>query len=165
MARLFWMAVGAGAGMWAARKVKDKAHKYTPEGVADNVTGLGEAIRYFADEVRAGMAEREAELYRAIGADVTAAAAPPPALPGRPGHRALPGARTPYRGPDPYGTGHPYADPYDADPYGAHDAYDPYDRHDNQQGFRLGLPGAAATPAPTQHDRRRGGRYDRKDRR
>ena len=67
MARLFWVAVGAGAGMWAARTVKDKAQKYTPEGVADNVTGIGEAIRYFADEVRAGMAEREAELNDQLG--------------------------------------------------------------------------------------------------
>ncbi|MGA4543672.1 DUF6167 family protein [Uniformispora flossi] len=175
MARIFWMAVGAGAGMWAARKVKDKAHKYTPEGVADNVTGIGDAIRYFADEVRAGMAEREAELYRAIGADVTAAAAPP-ALPGGPGVRALPGARTPYRGPDRHAA-HPYGDPYDADPYDRYDGYAAhpapttadqareYDRYDNQQGFRLGIPGAATPPAPTQHVRRRGGRYDRKDRR
>lgn len=171
MARLFWMAVGAGAGMWAARKVKDKAQKYTPEGVADNVTGIGEAIRYFADEVRAGMAEREAELYRAIGADVTAAAAPPPPLPGR----ALPAARAPYRGRDVYGREVVYA-PHQLEAYAVHDAYDDhlhdprdpreydYDRHDNQQGFRLGLPSAA--PAPKPHGRRDGGaRYDRKDRR
>lgn len=88
MARLFWIAVGAGAGVWAARKVKDKAYKYTPEGVADNVTGIGEAIRYFADEIRAGMSEREQELYRAIGADVSAAALPP-----APPRKTLPGSR------------------------------------------------------------------------
>ncbi|MGW0662634.1 DUF6167 family protein [Streptodolium elevatio] len=167
MARLFWMAVGAGAGMWAARKVKDKAAKYTPEGVADNVTGIGDAIRYFADEVRAGMAERESELYRAIGADVTAAAAPPvlpgpQVLPGRHQMRALPAARAPYRGQDAYGR-----DVYDAYEYdeAAYDGYDAYDRHDNQQGFRLGLARGAA-PAPTPREQRRGrARYDRKDRR
>lgn len=164
MARLFWMAVGAGAGMWAARKVKDKAHKYTPEGVADNVTGIGDAIRYFADEVRAGMAEREAELYRAIGADVTAAAAPPvlpgpQVLPGRHEARALPAARGPYRGQDPYGRD--VYDPYDYDDL----AYEAHDRYDNQQGFRLGLTRGAA-PAPTPREQRRGrARYDRKDRR
>ncbi|MCF2529055.1 DUF6167 family protein [Yinghuangia soli] len=210
MARLFWMAVGAGAGMWAARKVKDKAQKYTPEGVADNVTGLGDAIRYFADEVRAGMAEREAELYRAIGADVTAAAAPP-VLPGSREYRALPPARSPYGGRDPYGREihEPYViDAYELEQYdrqGRHDGSEQddrleradrrtpdapgiparrsprgraaradrddrterrgkRDRHDNQQGFRLGIPGAA--PAPELHDRRDGGdRYDRKDRR
>ncbi|MET7300612.1 DUF6167 family protein [Embleya sp. NPDC005575] len=91
MARLFWIAVGAGAGVWAARKVKDKAYKYTPEGVADNVTGIGEAIKYFADEIRAGMAEREQELYRAIGADVAAASLPP-----APVRRVLPGTREPH---------------------------------------------------------------------
>ncbi|MDI2132091.1 DUF6167 family protein [Yinghuangia seranimata] len=174
MARLFWMAVGAGAGMWAARKVKDKAQKYTPEGVADNVTGIGDAIRYFADEVRAGMAEREAELYRAIGADVTAAAAPPlpppPMLTGR-DHRALPAARAPY----PARGGRDAYDPYDRydayyegragdEPYDRRDTRDTYDRHENQQGFRLGIPEPA--PAPQPHDRRdRGARYDRKDRR
>ncbi|HSA50604.1 MAG TPA: DUF6167 family protein [Yinghuangia sp.] len=158
MARLFWMAVGAGAGMWAARKVKDKAQKYTPEGVADNVTGIGEAIRYFADEVRAGMAEREAELYRAIGADVTAAAAPPVIQAGRE-YPMLPPARGPYRGRDVYGR--EVYDPYELDAYDPRDAHD---RYENQQGFRLGLPGAA--PAPRLHDRRDGGgKYDRKDRR
>jgi hypothetical protein len=98
--RVFWMAVGAGAGIWATRKLKDKAQKYAPEAVADNVTGIAEAIRYFADEVRAGMAEREQELYRAIGVDVAEPAvieAPPPYRvltdgPRRPVRRALPRA-------------------------------------------------------------------------
>jgi len=122
MARLFWIAVGAGAGVWAARKVKDKAYKYTPEGVADNVTGIGEAIKYFADEIRAGMSEREQELYRAIGADVTAAALPP-ALP----RKALPGSRVPgddrHDGPDAYDTREGAYDPRGR-------AYDPRGRHE-----------------------------------
>jgi hypothetical protein len=119
MARLFWIAVGAGAGVWAARKVKDKAYKYTPEGVADNVTGVGEAIKYFADEIRAGMAEREQELYRAIGADVSAAALPP-----GPVRRALPAAR------DAHEDWHDGRDAYD--PRELYEGKARYDRRDGR---------------------------------
>ncbi len=119
MARLFWIAVGAGAGVWAARKVKDKAYKYTPEGVADNVTGIGEAIKYFADEIRAGMAEREQELYRAIGADVQATALPP-----APQRRVLPASR------EPHGEWHDGRDLYD--PRELYENKARYDRRDGR---------------------------------
>jgi hypothetical protein len=97
--RILWMAVGAGASVWAMGKVKDKARKYTPEGLTDNVTGIGDAIRYFADEVRAGMAERESEIYREIGADVLGAQQPQPHVPQLITHNgttyaALPASRT-----------------------------------------------------------------------
>jgi len=38
------------------------AYRLTPPGVADQVAALGAGVRAFADEVRAGMAEREGEI-------------------------------------------------------------------------------------------------------
>jgi hypothetical protein len=67
MKRVFWIALGATAGVLVVRKLQKTAHAYTPDGMAERVQGLGGSIRYFADEVRAGMAEREAELRDALG--------------------------------------------------------------------------------------------------
>ena len=64
--RLFWFAAGAGVAVWAVGKVKASLHRATPEAVSQRVAaslgGLGSSARDFADRVRAGMAEREAEL-------------------------------------------------------------------------------------------------------
>jgi hypothetical protein len=67
MRRLFWVAVGAAAGVYAVRKVQKTLHSYRPAGLADRATGLGGSVRVFADEVRAGMVRREAELREALG--------------------------------------------------------------------------------------------------
>ena len=67
MRRLFWVAVGATAGIYVMRKVTKTAEHFTPQGLAQSITGLGEAIRDFADAVTAGMAEREVELREALG--------------------------------------------------------------------------------------------------
>jgi hypothetical protein len=69
MRRVFWIALGATAGVLVVRKLQRTVHAYTPEGVAERVAGLGASLRYFADEVRAGMAEREIELRDALGID------------------------------------------------------------------------------------------------
>ena len=69
MRRLFYVAVGAAAGIYVARKVQKAAKAYSPEGLAGKAVGLGEGLRYFASEVRAGMAERELELRDALGLD------------------------------------------------------------------------------------------------
>jgi hypothetical protein len=69
MRRIFWVAVGATVGVLVVRKVQQVARSYTPAGLADRAGGLGASIRYFADEVRAGMAEREIELRDALGID------------------------------------------------------------------------------------------------
>ena len=81
MKRLFWITVGAGAGIYAQRRVTKLARKLTPQNLAvqavtnarrgatktgGEVTGRA---RTFAEEVRAGMAEREAELREATGLD------------------------------------------------------------------------------------------------
>lgn len=74
MRRLFYVALGAAAGVYVVRKVQKTAKSYSPEGLAGKAVGLGESVRYFASEVRAGMAEREVELREALGFD---AAEPP----------------------------------------------------------------------------------------
>lgn len=67
MRRLFWVAVGAAAGAYAVRKVQKTLHSYSPSGLAERAGGIGDTLRAFADEVWAGMAEREAELRDALG--------------------------------------------------------------------------------------------------
>jgi hypothetical protein len=71
MSKLFWIALGATAGVLVVRRLTRAAESLTPEGAADRVAGglrnLGDAVREFTDEVRAGMAERDAELRYALG--------------------------------------------------------------------------------------------------
>lgn len=67
MRRLFWVAVGAAAGVYAVRKVQKTLHSYSPSGLAERAGGIGDTLKAFADEVWAGMAEREAELRDALG--------------------------------------------------------------------------------------------------
>ncbi|WP_199521239.1 DUF6167 family protein [Jiangella anatolica] len=71
MGKLFWIALGATAGVLVVRKLTKAAESLTPEGAADRVAGglrsVGDAVREFTDEVRAGMAERDAELRYALG--------------------------------------------------------------------------------------------------
>ena len=71
MKRLVWFGLGIVAGVVASRKARAAARRVTPAGAAENV---GEAVRElaaavgsFGADVRAGMAEREAELYDAVG--------------------------------------------------------------------------------------------------
>lgn len=74
MRRLFWTGIGVGlgatAGILVARRLRRTADALTPKGLAGALagaaSGLTGAIRDFADEVRAGMAEREAELTEAL---------------------------------------------------------------------------------------------------
>jgi hypothetical protein len=67
MRRLFWVAVGAAAGVYAVRKVQKTLHSYSASGLADRANGVGAQLKAFADEVRDGMAQREAELREALG--------------------------------------------------------------------------------------------------
>lgn len=72
MGRLFWISLGAAAGVLVVRRVTRTAQAYTPEGVAESLGGIGEAIRDFADAVREGMDSRETELRVALGVDAGA---------------------------------------------------------------------------------------------
>jgi len=73
MRRLFWVALGATAGVLVVRKVSRAAQAYTPSGMAQGVSGglsdLAEGLREMAEAVRDGMAERETELRYALGID------------------------------------------------------------------------------------------------
>ena len=69
--RLFYIALGATAGVLIVRKASQAAQRFTPSGVSQGVAGalggLGDAIKGFGDEVRLGMAEREFELREGLG--------------------------------------------------------------------------------------------------
>ncbi|MEO5653547.1 MAG: DUF6167 family protein [Marmoricola sp.] len=67
MRRGFWFAAGAGAGVYAMVKARRAAEAFTPEGLRDRVSGLGVGAHLFADEVRAGMNEKETELRERLG--------------------------------------------------------------------------------------------------
>lgn len=79
MKRVFWLTVGVTVGALVVRKLSRQAAKLTPEGLAQQAkhqaTGLGDAIREFAEDVREGIAARENELHQAL-------------LPGQDGSRA-----------------------------------------------------------------------------
>jgi hypothetical protein len=71
--RIFYIAMGAVAGVLVVRKLTQTAQRFTPAGVQDSVAGalggLSEAVREFTDAVRESMAEREAELRATLGLD------------------------------------------------------------------------------------------------
>jgi hypothetical protein len=62
MNRGLWFVAGAGAGVYAVVKVRRAAEAFTPDGLRDRLSGLGLGAHLFAEEVRAGMAEKETEL-------------------------------------------------------------------------------------------------------
>ncbi len=81
MKRLFWLTLGAGLGAWSLHKAQVKAQRLarsmTPQSLAvragnaavqagNHATGR---FRGFAEEVRAGMREREAQLRAAVELD------------------------------------------------------------------------------------------------
>lgn len=82
MRRLFWVALGATAGILIVRKLTRTAKSLTPAGLLESVTqGVGDiadAIREFSGEVAAAMSEREAELMGALTDDGTELGAVPP---------------------------------------------------------------------------------------
>lgn len=69
MRRVFWLGVGATIGVLAVRKVTKTAESFTPKGLSSSLSGLGHAVRDFADDVRHAMNEHEQELLAALGVD------------------------------------------------------------------------------------------------
>lgn len=67
MRRGFWFIAGAGAGVYVVVKARRAAEVFTPEGLRDRVSGLAVGAHLFAEEVRSGMVEREAELRDRLG--------------------------------------------------------------------------------------------------
>jgi hypothetical protein len=73
--RLFYIALGAVAGVLVVRKLTQTAQRFTPESVQQSLvgalSGLTESVREFGELVREGMEEREAELRVSLGLDGT----------------------------------------------------------------------------------------------
>jgi len=74
MRRLFWLGVGLAVGALVFRAVTKRAQALTPRGIA---AGVGESagnvldsVRSFVDDVRDGMAEREAQIHAAFAEGV-----------------------------------------------------------------------------------------------
>ncbi|WP_327675704.1 DUF6167 family protein [Kitasatospora sp. NBC_00458] len=93
--RIFWMAVGAGATVWAVNKANEAVHRLTPDSLsgtaARGALDLGDAAKRFARDVKAGMAEREEQLREDLGLDGTAVVEPRRrrVLRGEPQYRAI----------------------------------------------------------------------------
>ncbi|MBA3264869.1 MAG: hypothetical protein H0T14_00645 [Nocardioidaceae bacterium] len=62
MSRALWFVGGAASGVYTLVKAKRAAQQFTPDGIAARAAALAAGARVFADEVSAGMREREAEL-------------------------------------------------------------------------------------------------------
>lgn len=75
MRRLLWLGIGLAVGALVVRKVAQKAHAFTPGGIAGSVRestgGALDSVRSFVADVRAGMAEREEQIHTAIAEGVT----------------------------------------------------------------------------------------------
>lgn len=78
--RLFWFFTGAAAGVWATTKVNRAVRRLSPDGLAataaDKALETGARLRLFAQDVRAGMTEREIELKDALGLEAAEADLP-----------------------------------------------------------------------------------------
>ncbi|MFJ8624542.1 DUF6167 family protein [Kitasatospora sp. NPDC093550] len=94
--RIFWMAVGAGATVWAMNKANEAVHRLTPDSLSGSAARgalhLGDLAKQFAQDVKAGMAEREEQLKDDLGLRGTAVVEPRTArrvLRGEPQYRAI----------------------------------------------------------------------------
>ncbi|MFD1212436.1 DUF6167 family protein [Arthrobacter sp. GCM10027362] len=69
MKRVIWLAAGITIGVLAVRKLSEARQTFGPEGLNRAVGTLADSIANFADAVRDGMQEREADLRAALGVD------------------------------------------------------------------------------------------------
>ena len=69
MRRLFYVTLGATAGVLLVRRLTAAANKWTPEGIANQAGGVGDKVSLWWAEVQHHAAEREAELRTALGLD------------------------------------------------------------------------------------------------
>lgn len=78
--RLFWVSMGATAGVLIFRKITATAKELTPAGIADRVSdsggGLLDSVKEFFEDVREKAHDREEELNVALGIDVPPADSP-----------------------------------------------------------------------------------------
>ena len=75
MRRLLWLGVGLAIGALVFRAITKKAQSFTPQGIAgsfqQSAAGALESVRTFVEDVRDGMAEREAEIRTAFEENLT----------------------------------------------------------------------------------------------
>ena len=76
MRRLFWVAVGATAGVLVVRRINKITRRLTPSSGDGIPARFSQAVREFADDVRTGMDERDIELRRALGVSTDGGPAP-----------------------------------------------------------------------------------------
>jgi hypothetical protein len=92
--RSFWFLTGTATGVWATVKVGRAVRRLSPESLAataaDRALETGARLRLFAQDVRAGMAQREGELHDALGLRPAGGPGSRAALPGRAEPRGLP---------------------------------------------------------------------------
>lgn len=69
--RVIWMGAGVAIGVIAVRKVSAARSTLGPAGLNRAVGQLSDSIAGFADALRSGMQEREADLRAALGVDPT----------------------------------------------------------------------------------------------
>jgi hypothetical protein len=67
--RVFYVALGATAGVLLVRRLTAAANRWTPEGIAAQAGGVGERVSAWWAEVQHHAAERETELRAALGLD------------------------------------------------------------------------------------------------
>ncbi|WP_427018034.1 hypothetical protein ACQCSX_05355 [Pseudarthrobacter sp. P1] len=69
MKTIFWLAAGIAIGVVGVRKYSQVRGSLGPEGLNRAVGKLSDSFLEFADAIREGSAEREAELRAALGVD------------------------------------------------------------------------------------------------
>jgi hypothetical protein len=69
MRRLFYVALGATAGVLVVRKVGQAAQRWTPAGLAEQAGGVGGRVATWWEIVKDQAMVREAELREALGID------------------------------------------------------------------------------------------------
>jgi hypothetical protein len=66
---LFYVALGATAGVLLVRRMTELANRWTPEGIAAQAGGAGDRVAAWWADVQHYAAEREVELREALGID------------------------------------------------------------------------------------------------
>jgi len=65
--RVFWFAVGTGAGVYGTVKARRLAYRLSPPGLSDQLAAGGLGLRALAGDVREAMTQREQELLERLG--------------------------------------------------------------------------------------------------
>ncbi|OIH84305.1 hypothetical protein BLJ79_12665 [Arthrobacter sp. UCD-GKA] len=74
MKKLFWVGIGIGVGVLAARKLSEARGLASADGLNRTVGRISDSLHEVAEAFRTGMNERETELRQALGLDETTGA-------------------------------------------------------------------------------------------